>query len=109
MLADRNAFDFILHRLTLPKRRVFNQNMLTEEDIKSALKSVKYPGYSRDIISFGLVKQIAAKNGAVSVSIQLTGGGPEVARQIKTESETALKALPGVQNIYVEVKGQPGT
>ena len=82
--------------------------MLTEEDIKNALKAVKYPGYSRDIVSFGLVKQVAAKNGAVSVSIQLTGGNPEVARQIKTESENALKALPSVQNVFVEVKGQPG-
>src|SRR5215467_6306825 len=80
--------------------------MLTEDDIRNALKSVKYPGYSRDIVSFGLVKQVAAKNGAVSVSIQLTGGNPEVARQIQTESEHVLKALPGVQNVYVEVKGQ---
>src|SRR5262245_11662201 len=82
--------------------------MLTEEDIRNALKAVKYPGYSRDIISFGLVKRVATKNGAVSVSIQLTGGSPEVARQIKTESESALKALPGVQNVFVEVKGQTG-
>ena len=34
--------------------------MLTEDDIKNALRAVKYPGYSRDIVSFGLVKQIAA-------------------------------------------------
>jgi len=26
-------------------------------DIRNALKSVKYPGYSRDIVSFGLVKK----------------------------------------------------
>ena len=39
----------------------------TEEDIKNALKAVKYPGYSRDIVSFGLVKQIASKDGAVTI------------------------------------------
>src|SRR5213075_1936235 len=32
--------------------RVFIIDMLTEDDIKSALKAVKYPGFSRDIISF---------------------------------------------------------
>src|ERR1035441_8810758 len=37
--------------------RANNLNMLTENDIKNALKGVKYPGYSRDIVSFGLVKQ----------------------------------------------------
>jgi len=32
--------------------------MLTQDDIKNALKAVKYPGYSRDIVSFGLLKEI---------------------------------------------------
>jgi ATP-binding protein involved in chromosome partitioning len=82
--------------------------MLTEEDVKNALKSVKYPGYSRDIVSFGLIKQIAAKNGAVSVSMQLTTNSPEILGQIKSESEQALKSLPGVTNVYVDVKPQPG-
>src|SRR2546427_11602276 len=78
--------------------------MLTEEDIKNALKSVKYPGYSRDILSFGLVKQMATKNGAVSVSMELTTSNPEIVQQIKTESERALKGLPGISAVNVEVK-----
>ncbi|HWX20955.1 MAG TPA: Mrp/NBP35 family ATP-binding protein [Candidatus Binatia bacterium] len=77
--------------------------MLTEDDVKTALKAVKYPGYTRDILSFGLVKQIAVKDGAVSVSMNLTSGNPEAARQIKTECEQALRALPGVKAVYVEV------
>ena len=80
--------------------------MLTDDDIKSALKAVKYPGYSRDIVSFGLVKQIAAKDGAVSVSMQLTTNNPDVANQIKSESERVLKALPGVSRVHVEVTAQ---
>jgi len=31
---------------------------VTQEQIKNALKSVKYPGFSRDIVSFGLVKKL---------------------------------------------------
>jgi ATP-binding protein involved in chromosome partitioning len=80
--------------------------MLTEDDIKNALKAVKYPGYSRDVVSFGLVKQIAAKDGAVSVSMQLTTNSAEVANQIKSESERVLKALPGVSRVLVEVNTQ---
>ena len=78
--------------------------MLTQEEIQNALKSVKYPGYSRDIISFGLVKEISAANGAVSVTMQLTSPNPEAAAQIKIESERAIAALPGVKQIYVEVR-----
>ena len=39
--------------------------MISEQQITDALKAVKYPGYSRDIVSFGIVKHIAANNGAV--------------------------------------------
>jgi ATP-binding protein involved in chromosome partitioning len=86
--------------------RANNLNMLTEDDIKTALRVVKYPGYSRDIVSFGLVKQIAAHDGAVSVAMQLTTANPDVANQIKSESERALQALPGVTRVHVEVNLQ---
>src|SRR5437899_2304155 len=82
--------------------------MIAEEDIKNALKAVKYPGYSRDIVSFGLVKHIAAKNGAVSVSMEVTAPNPEVGQQIKSESEQVLRALPGVTAVIVEVKQAGG-
>jgi len=80
--------------------------MLTEDDIKTALRAVKYPGYNRDIVSFGLVKQIAANDGVVSVAMQLTTANADVASQIKSESERTLKTLPGVTRVQVEVNQQ---
>lgn len=77
--------------------------MLNQESIFNALKSVKYPGYSRDIVSFGLIKQAAVNNGAVSVSLQLTTPNQQVAQQLKADCERALKGLPGVQVVHVEV------
>jgi ATP-binding protein involved in chromosome partitioning len=84
--------------------------MLTPEAITDALKSVKYPGYTRDIISFGLVKNIAANNGAVSFTLQLTSNNPQVAEQLKAECERVIKSLPEVRMVHVELKmpaGQP--
>lgn len=78
--------------------------MLTQEQITEALKAVKYPGFSRDIVSFGLIKEISAAHGAVSVVLQLTSPNPDAARQIKVEAEQILKKLPGVQQVIVEVK-----
>lgn len=83
--------------------------MITEDQVKEALKAVKYPGYSRDIISFGLVKQINVGNGAVSVMMQLSSGSPELAQQIKQESEKVLKSLPGISSVHVDVKAPTGT
>src|SRR6266496_606425 len=78
--------------------------MLNQEIIINALKSVKYPGYSRDIISFGLVKNVAASDGAVSVTIELTSANREVAAQLKQSCEQVLRALPEVKLVHVEVK-----
>ena len=78
--------------------------MPTQDDIKSALKAVKYPGYSRDIVSFGLIKEISIPQGGISVVMQLTTSNPDAARQIKADSERVLKALPGVKLVNVEVK-----
>jgi ATP-binding protein involved in chromosome partitioning len=80
--------------------------MLTKDQIETALRAVKYPGYSRDIVSFGLVKEITAQDGAVRISMQLTTNNPGAAEQIKTESERVLKSLAGVASVHVEVKQQ---
>ncbi len=82
--------------------------MLNEEAILNALKAVKYPGYSRDIVSFGLVKQVAANNGAVSVSLQLTSGSPDVAAQIKADCERVLRGVPEVKLVHVDVPAPTG-
>jgi ATP-binding protein involved in chromosome partitioning len=82
--------------------------MLTQQSILEALKTVKYPGYSRDVVSFGLVKEVAVKGGAASVSLQLTGGGAGIARQIKGDIEQALRNVPGVERMHVEVLAPAG-
>ncbi|HHY85974.1 MAG TPA: Mrp/NBP35 family ATP-binding protein [Verrucomicrobia bacterium] len=82
--------------------------MPTETEIRNALSNVKYPGYSRDIVSFGLVKSIDTQHGAVSVSIELTGSNADAAQQIKSDAEAALKALPGVSAVHVDVRFQAG-
>ena len=82
--------------------------MLTQQAILEALKAVKYPGYSRDVVSFGLVKNVAINGSAVSVTLQLTGGNPQAAQQIKSEAEKVLREVKGVENLHVEVVAQAG-
>jgi ATP-binding protein involved in chromosome partitioning len=82
--------------------------MLSEESVKNALQTVKYPGYSRDIVSFGLVKQISVNQNSVAVTIQLTSGGPDLGAQIKAGCEQALRQLPDAEKVFVEVKLPPG-
>jgi ATP-binding protein involved in chromosome partitioning len=78
--------------------------MISNDEVKNALRSVKYPGYSRDIVSFGLVKNVSIKDGAVNVAIEFTAGTPEIFEHVRAESARVLKALPGVAEVTVEIK-----
>ena len=81
--------------------------MLTQQAILDVLKTVKYPGYSRDVVSFGLVKGVAVNAGAVSVSLQLTGGNAEIASRLKADIETALRRLPEWSGRTLKCSRQP--
>jgi ATP-binding protein involved in chromosome partitioning len=86
----------------------YSKPMVSEEEIRNALKAVKYPGYSRDIVSFGLVKQVQVTGSQVAVGLLLTAQNPEAARQLKIECEQVLQQLPGVRTVQVDVQQQGG-
>jgi ATP-binding protein involved in chromosome partitioning len=74
---------------------------ISEEQVKNALKSVKYPGFTRDIVSFGLVKTIQIENGEVKVQLALTTNDPNIPAAIKNDAEKALRSIDGVQRVKV--------
>jgi len=78
--------------------------MLTDNQVREALKQVKYPGFTRDIVSFGIVKQIAVTGGDVAVTLQLTTGDPKIGGQIRADAEQVWRRrmLPGVGRASVE-------
>jgi ATP-binding protein involved in chromosome partitioning len=85
--------------------------MTDHDSILKALSTVKYPGYTRDVVSFGLVRKAIVENGAVQVEIALTSANPEVAQKIRQESEKALEGIAEGRRVHVEVKlpgGPPG-
>ncbi len=76
---------------------------MTSDAIKEALKQVKYPGFSRDIVSFGLVKSAAFVDGTAKVSLALSTADPKIPLHLKTEVDKCLRALPGVKAAIVDV------
>jgi ATP-binding protein involved in chromosome partitioning len=80
---------------------------VTPDDIKEALKQVKYPGFSRDIVSFGLVRSAALVGATAKVSISLTTSDPKIPLHIKQEVDKCLRALPGVKETVIDVAVAP--
>src|SRR5215472_16098692 len=83
---------------------------ISEEQVKNALKSVKYPGFTRDIVSFGLVKSIAIDNGDVKVQLALATNDPSIPATIKNDSERALRTIEGVHSakVLIDIHAPPG-
>ncbi|GIX47127.1 MAG: iron-sulfur cluster carrier protein [Candidatus Tectimicrobiota bacterium] len=83
----------------MPSRKV------SEAQVYEALKQVQYPGYQRDIVAFGLVRRVEVQDGHVRVTLQLGAAQQDLVGRIRQAVEEALRALPGVAGVTVEVQG----
>ncbi|MDP0499293.1 MAG: Mrp/NBP35 family ATP-binding protein [Verrucomicrobiota bacterium JB022] len=87
---------------------------MTENQVREALKQVKYPGFSRDIISFGLIQSLEVHGDHVHVNLAVTTSDPKVPKTLKDNVEQVLGALPGMRAVHCHVavtapKGSTGT
>ena len=78
---------------------------VTPELIRAALTTVKYPGFSRDIVSFGLVKNIeVSAEGAVRIELRIESKNEDVPRFVYQSVMTEVKEMHGVKSIDVDIE-----
>lgn len=77
---------------------------ISKDLIRSTLSQVRYPGFSRDIVSFGLLKNIQLSGNDVVVELQITSPEPSVPPAVRAACETALRALPGIGQVTVQTQ-----
>src|SRR5438477_4035036 len=82
---------------------------ISEEQVRDALRSVRYPGFSRDIVSFGLVKNVQIERGEVKVQLALATNDPNIPATIKNDAEKALRELDGVRSakVLIDIHAPP--
>ena len=78
--------------------------MPTQEQVLEALKKVKFPGLSRDIVSFGFVRDVKVDGGTVSFTVHFQTENPAVGEQIARDAEQAVAALPDVERVQVTLE-----
>ena len=82
-----------------------SQPELSPALIRAALTTVKYPGFSRDIVSFGLVKDITVSpEGAVVIELLIESKNADVPRFIYENVMATVKELPGVKKLDVNIE-----
>ncbi len=77
--------------------------MINTDSIRQQLATVKYPGFSRDIVSFGLIKYIRITGSEVVVQMSMSTADATVPQQIKANAEAALAAMEGVTSAVVRI------
>src|SRR6266516_2500820 len=82
---------------------------ISEELVRNALKAVKYPGFTRDIVSFGLVKSVNIDNGEIKVQLALATNDPNIPATIKNDAEKILHRIAGVQSakVLIDIQAPP--
>ena len=75
---------------------------MTQENVLEALKNVTYPGFTKDIVTFGFVKDVLVNGATVGLTIDITSSADEVKAQLRDEATTELKKL-GFENININI------
>jgi len=79
----------------------------TETRVWDALKTVRFPGMSRDIVSFGFVHHVQVSgSGDVEVGLQMSTHNPEAAERVRVEVDRVVRAVEGVGGVHVAMQLQ---
>ena len=66
----------------------------TEEKVLEVLRTIRFPGLSRDIVSFGFVKDLEIGGGNVSFRLEVQTSSPRAAEEIRRDATERLRSLP---------------
>ncbi len=81
--------------------------MATKEEVVEALRQVEDPELGMDIVDLGLMYDIEVEDGKVKVIHTLTSMGCPVGPMIQEQIHDVTKALPGVEDVEVELTWDP--
>ena len=84
---------------------------MSNEAILDILKTVNYPGFSRDLVSFGLVQEAKLEDSTAKVVLELSTSDLTLPKSIQESAEKALLASSEIDRaeVTIRVKKQPDT
>ncbi|MGH7863563.1 MAG: P-loop NTPase, partial [Candidatus Binataceae bacterium] len=78
--------------------------MPSPHEILDELKRVKYPGFTRDIVSFGIVKDVQVATAGVTVQLTPPAANPDVIHQIADDVKKTVAAMAGVPAVTIQIE-----
>lgn len=81
--------------------------MVTEDQVRKALRKVKDPELNLDLVVLGLIYDIDVKGTHVDVTMSLTSPACPVAGEIVNQAQAAVEGMEGVDSANVELTFNP--
>ena len=81
--------------------------VVSEDQVKLALRRVKDPDLSLNILDLGLVYTITVTGADVKVDMTLTSPACPSGPELVGNAEKEIKAIPGVENVTVNIVWEP--
>jgi metal-sulfur cluster biosynthetic enzyme len=81
--------------------------MPTREEVYEALRQVEDPEHGMDIVDLGLLYDVEVEGPKVKVIHTLTSMGCPVGPMIQENVDQVVRALPGVEDVDVELTWDP--
>jgi metal-sulfur cluster biosynthetic enzyme len=81
--------------------------VVSEDQVKLALRRVKDPDLQLNIVDLGLVYGIAVEGSTVKVDMTLTSPACPSGPELMTNAENEVKSLPGVEKVEVNLVWMP--
>lgn len=81
--------------------------MVSEAEVRKALRKVKDPELHLDIVVLGLIYEMKIEGGHVDVTMSLTSPGCPVAGELLAQAREAVESVPGVDSADVELTFSP--
>jgi ATP-binding protein involved in chromosome partitioning len=82
--------------------------MPTQDEILAALKTVRYPGFSKDIVTLGTVEKVEADGGLITVTLKKISAEQGVIARLREEITTAVSKVSGVSEVKAFFGGDNG-
>ena len=75
----------------------------SESSVLDALRAVRDPDLRQDIVALGFIKNLRICDGNAAFSIELTTPACPVKDLMKAEAERAVRAVPGIKSVQIEM------
>jgi ATP-binding protein involved in chromosome partitioning len=75
--------------------------VLTADTVRDLLARIRYPGFAHDIVAFGMVRDVAVREGGVTIDLDVPTARREITEAVIEQARAIVRGEPGVANVEV--------